>query len=393
MGDDIYSRVAVWMRRLGTETAFEVLARAKELEAQGKSVIHLEIGEPDFDTPQNIIDSAKKALDDGFTHYGPSQGIPKFREVLAEYITKTRGVKTSPSQIVVTPGAKPVIFYAVMALVEPNDEVIYPNPGYPIYESVINFIGAKAVPLPIREENDFRVDLDEFKKLISNKTKMIILNSPHNPTSGVLSKEDLKAIADVCLERKIWVVSDEVYCKILYEGEFNSIYSFDGMKDQMILVDGASKTYAMTGWRLGFGVMPEDIAFHITRLVTNSVSHTASFIQVAGIEAFVGPQDKVVEFTSEFKRRRDVIVGGLNEIPGYTCHLPKGAFYVFPNIKNTGFTSRELQSRLLEEAGVACLSGASFGQFGEGYLRFSYANSIDNIKEALKRIKEFHSKI
>jgi len=393
MADDIYKRVAGWMKRLGTETAFEVLARARELEAQGKSVIHLEIGEPDFDTPINIINAAKKALDDGYTHYGPSQGMPKFREVLAEYITKTRGVKTSPGQVVITPGAKPIIFYAVLALVEPEDEVIYPNPGYPIYESVINFIGAKAVPMPIREENDFIVDLDEFKSLVSKKTKMVILNSPHNPTGGVLSKEDLKVIADICLDKKIWVVSDEVYCKTIYDGEFHSIYSFDGMKDQMILVDGASKTYAMTGWRLGFGVMPEDIAFHITRLVTNSVSHTTSFIQVAGIEAFTGKQDKVVEFRDEFKRRRDVIVGGLNEISGYSCHLPKGAFYVFPNIKKTGFESKELQKRLLEDAGVASLSGASFGQYGEGYLRFSYANSIENIKEALRRIREFHSKI
>ena len=341
MKGDLYKRTAKWMERLGTETAFEVLARAKELEAEGKSVVHLEIGEPDFDTPANIIEAAKKALDDGYTHYGPSAGLLPFREVIAKYITETRGVETSPANIVVTPGAKPIVFFSILALVEPGDEVIYPNPGYPIYESMINFVGAEAVPIPIREENEFRIDTDELKSLVTDKTKMIVINSPQNPTGGVLTREDLKSIAEICLDRKIWVMSDEVYIKILYEGEFHSIYSFDGMKDLTILIDGASKTYAMTGWRLGFGVVPDDLAFHITRLMTNSVSHTTSFVQMAGIEAWTGPQNSVDDFVKEFKRRRDVIVGGLNEIPGISCHLPKGAFYVFPNIKGTGLPRRK----------------------------------------------------
>ncbi|RLC40659.1 MAG: pyridoxal phosphate-dependent aminotransferase, partial [Candidatus Coatesbacteria bacterium] len=266
-------------------------------------------------------------------------------------------------------------------------------PGYPIYESMINFVGAEAVPIPIREENEFRIDTDELKSLVTDKTKMIVINSPQNPTGGVLTREDLKSIAEICLDRKIWVMSDEVYIKILYEGEFHSIYSFDGMKDLTILIDGASKTYAMTGWRLGFGVVPDDLAFHITRLMTNSVSHTTSFVQMAGIEAWTGPQNSVDDFVKEFKRRRDVIVGGLNEIPGISCHLPKGAFYVFPNIKGTGLKSKEMETRLLEEAGVASLSGTSFGEYGEGYLRLSYANNVDNIREALNRIRDFLLKV
>jgi len=384
--------IAKWMSRIGTETAFEVLARAKQLEAQGKSIIHLEIGEPDFDTPVNIRNAAKKALDEGWTHYGPSAGQPDFRKVIAEYVSATRGVDVSPEQIVVTPGAKPIIFFSTLALLEPGDEVIYPNPGFPIYESMIKFVGAKPVPIRLREELEFRLDVKELKSLVTKKTRMIIINSPQNPTGGVLTKEDIEGIAELAKKNDLWVLTDEVYIKTLYEGEFVSIYSEPEMKERTILIDGHSKTYAMTGWRLGFGVMPETLAPHITRLMTNSVSHTASFIQRAGQEALIGPQDDVKIMTIKFKERRDVIVGGLNEIPGFRCHLPKGAFYVFPNIEGTGYKSKELETRLLEDAGVAALSGTSFGSYGEGYLRFSYANSVENIREALRRIKDFLKK-
>jgi aspartate/methionine/tyrosine aminotransferase len=381
--------IANWMDRLGTETAFEVLARAKELEAEGKEIVHLEIGEPDFDTPENIISAAKKALDDGWTHYGPSAGLPQFREVIAEYVSKTRDVDVSPGQVIVTPGGKPMIFFTILALAEKGDEIIYPNPGYPIYESMINYLGAKAVPIPLREEKDFRFDIDELESLINEKTKLLIINSPQNPTGGVLTRDDLKKIANLAIENDLWVLSDEVYIKILYEGEFHSIYSNPGMKERTILLDGHSKTYAMTGWRLGFGVVPEILVPHITRLMTNSVSHTASFIQIAGMEALIGSQKAVDNMVSKFKERRDVIVGGLNEIPNISCKLPQGAFYVFPNITKTGYKSKELEVKLLEEAGVASLAGTSFGKYGEGYLRFSFANNIENINKALERIRNF----
>jgi len=385
-------QIAKCMGRLGTETAFEVLARAKELEAQGKSIIHLEIGEPDFATPQNIINAAKKALDDGWTHYGPSAGYLDFREVIANYVQRTRGVETSADQVVVTPGAKPIIFFTILSLVEPGDEVVYPNPGFPIYESMINYIGAKPVPAPLSQENEFRMKVDDLKKLVNKKTRLIIVNSPQNPTGGVLNKEDLEKIAEIAQANDCWVLSDEVYSEILYDCDFHSIYSVPGMKERTILLEGASKTFAMTGWRLGYGIMPQTLQPHITRMMTNSCSMTSAFVQRAGIEAITGPWDEVRQMTAEFKRRRDVIVSGLNEIPGIKCLLPKGAFYVFPDITGTGFKAKELEQRLLNEGGVACLAGTSFGSYGEGHLRFSYANSVENINEALKRVRDYLAK-
>jgi aspartate aminotransferase len=386
-------KLANRMSRLGTETAFEVLAKAKKLEAKGKEVIHLEIGEPDFDTPKNIVDAGIKALKEGYTHYGPSAGSPEFREVIAKYISKTRGINVNPDQVVVTPGAKPIMFFAILALADVGDEIIYPNPGFPIYESVINFIGAKAVPIQLREENDFRLDTDELKNLVTDKTKMIVINSPQNPTGGILTKDDLKVIADIALSRDIMVLSDEIYSRIIYEGEHHSISSFPGMQEKTIILDGMSKTYAMTGWRLGYGVMREDLAVLIAKLQTNSNSCTASFTQRAGIECLTGPQDEVHKMDAEFKKRRDVIVQGLNSIPKISCKTPQGAFYVFPNIKKIGWNSKRLADHLLEEAGVAVLSGTSFGEYGEGYLRISYANSVENIKKGLERIEKTLSKI
>lgn len=385
-------QIAKCMGRLGTETAFEVLARAKELEAQGKSIIHLEIGEPDFATPQNIINAAKKALDDGWTHYGPSAGYLDFREVIANYVQRTRGVETSADQVVVTPGAKPIIFFTILSLVEPGDEVVYPNPGFPIYESMINYIGAKPVPAPLSQENEFRMKVDDLKKLVNKKTRLIIVNSPQNPTGGVLNKEDLEKIAEIAQANDCWVLSDEVYSEILYDCDFHSIYSVPGMKERTILLEGASKTFAMTGWRLGYGIMPQILQPHITRMMTNSCSMTSAFVQRAGIEAITGPWEEVRQMTAEFKRRRDVIVSGLNEIPGIKCLLPKGAFYVFPDITGTGFKAKELEQGLLNEGGVACLAGTSFGSYGEGHLRFSYANSVENINEALKRVRDYLAK-
>ncbi|MEM2419820.1 MAG: pyridoxal phosphate-dependent aminotransferase [Candidatus Bathyarchaeia archaeon] len=377
------------MAVLGTETAFEVLAKAKALERQGKHIIHLEIGEPDFDTPQNIKEAAVKALYSGYTHYVPAAGIPELREAIAEYISKTRKIPVEPDEVVVTPGAKPIMFFAILACVNPGEEVLYPNPGFPIYESMINFVGAKPVPIPLKEENDFRLDHEYVKKKITKKTKMIILNSPENPTGGVLTKEDLKVIADCIANRDdVIVLSDEIYSRIIYEGTHESIASLPGMKEKTIILDGFSKTYAMTGWRLGYGVMRKDLAEKVTQLMVNSNSCTCAFIQMAGIEALRGPQDSVDRMVAEFKKRREVIVEGLNKIKGITCKKPKGAFYVFPNITGTGMHSKELSDHLLNEAGVAVLPGTSFGKYGEGYLRISFANSIENIKEALKRIEK-----
>lgn len=377
------------MAVLGTETAFEVLARAKALERQGKNVIHLEIGEPDFDTPKNIKEAAVKALYSGYTHYVPAAGIPELREAIAEYISKTRNIPVDPEEVVVTPGAKPIMFFAILACVNPGEEVLYPNPGFPIYESMINFVGAKPVPIPLKEENDFRLDHEYIKEKITKRTKMIILNSPENPTGGVLTKEDLKVIAD-CITRRddVIVLSDEIYSRIIYEGIHESIASLPEMKEKTIILDGFSKTYAMTGWRLGYGVMRKDLAEKITKLMVNSNSCTCAFIQMAGIEALKGPQDSVDRMVAEFRKRREVIVEGLNRIKGITCKKPKGAFYVFPNITGTGMRSKELSDFLLNEAGVAVLPGTSFGKYGEGYLRISFANSIENIKEALKRMKK-----
>jgi len=353
----------------------------------------LEIGEPDFDTPKNIVDAGIKALKEGYTHYGPSAGSPEFRGVIAKYISETRKINVNPDQVVVTPGAKPIMFFSILALADEADEVIYPNPGFPIYESVINFIGAKAVPIQLREENDFRLDTDELKKLVSDKTKMIIINSPANPTGGILTKDDLEVIADVALSKDIMVLSDEIYSRIIYDGEHHSISSFPGMQERTIILDGMSKTYAMTGWRLGYGVMREDLAVLIAKLQTNSNSCTASFTQRAGIECLTGPQNEVDKMDSEFKKRRDVIVEGLNSIPKISCKTPQGAFYVFPNIKQVGWNSKKLADHLLEEAGVAVLAGTSFGEYGEGYLRISYANSVENIKKGLERIEKTLSKI
>ena len=379
-------RLAKRMARLGTETAFEVLVKAKALEAKGRDIIHLEIGEPDFDTPPNIIDAGCDALHKGYTHYGPSAGLIELREIIAQHVSETRRVNVTPDEVVVVPGGKPIIFFSILALAEQGDEIIYPNPGFPIYESMINYVGAKAVPIRLREELDFRLDVDELSSLINDRTKLIILNSPQNPTGGVLTKDDICAIAHAIGDRNIMVLSDEIYSRLIFEGEDHSIMSIDGMKERTILLDGFSKTYAMTGWRMGYGVMRADLAAHISRLMTNSASCTASFTQVAGIEALRGPQDLVDQMRLEFQKRRDVMVTGLNKIKGFLCRLPKGAFYVFPNITETGLPSKKLADALLDEAGVAALSGTAFGAFGEGYLRFSVANSIENIETALERV-------
>lgn len=386
-------KLAAKMARLGTETAFEMLARARALEAKGAHIIHLEIGEPDFDTPANIIEAGVTALRSGWTHYGPSAGLPELQAVIAKEASEIRGVEYAPSQVVVTPGAKPIMFFVILALVDEGDEVIYPNPGFPIYESMINFVGGVPVPIPLREECDFRFSVDELREKVSDKTKLIILNSPQNPTGGVLTRQDLEAVAKIAMERDIAVLSDEVYRRIIYEGEHYSIASVPGMQERTIILDGFSKTYAMTGWRLGYGIMPHDLAPHISRLMTNSNSCTASFIQRAGIEAITGPQDEPNRYVEEFRRRRDVIVDGLNAIPGFKCLKPQGAFYVFPNVKGVGMSSSELANYLLTEAGVACLSGGAFGEYGEGYLRLSYANSVENIQLALQRIKDAVAKL
>jgi len=379
-------RLAKRMARLGTETAFEVLVKARALEAKGRDIVHLEIGEPDFDTPRNIIDSACDALHKGFTHYGPSAGLPALRETIAQYVSETRGVNVTPEEVVVVPGGKPIIFFVILALAEEGDEVIYPNPGFPIYESMINYVGAKAVPIRLREEMDFRLDVKELANLINDRTKLIILNSPQNPTGGVLTKKDIAEIAAAIGDRNVMVMSDEIYSRLIFEGEHHSILSVEGMKDRCIMLDGFSKTYAMTCWRMGYGVMRTDFAAQVARLMTNSNSCTASFTQIAGVEALRGPQESVEAMCAEFKKRRDVMVAGLNKIKGFSCRLPKGAFYVFPNITGTGWPSKKLADALLDDAGVAGLSGTAFGDFGEGYMRFSVANSIENIEKALERI-------
>src|SRR5438270_5177366 len=379
-------RLAKRMARLGTETAFEVLVKAKALEAKGRDIVHLEIGEPDFDTPENIISAATDALHKGFTHYGPSCGLPQLQEAIAQYVSETRQVNVSPKEVVIVPGGKPIIFFTILALAEEGDEVIYPNPGFPIYESMINYVGAKPVPIRLREELDFRLDVAELAGLINHRTKLIILNSPQNPTGGVLTENDIAEIARAIGDRDIMVLTDEIYSRLIFEGEHHSIMSVPGMKEHCILLDGFSKTYAMTGWRMGYGVMRTDLATHIARLMINSASCTASFTQVAGVEALQGPQESVEKMCAEFKKRRDVRVAGLNKIKGFSCRLPKGAFYVFPNITKTGWPSKKLADALLDDAGVAALSGTAFGDFGEGYLRFSVANSIENIEKALDRV-------
>ena len=381
-------KLAKRMSRLGTETAFEVLAKAKALEAQGREIIHLEIGEPDFDTPANIVEAGVAALRSGQTHYTPAAGIMPLRQAIANEVAHTRDIEVKPEQVVVVAGGKPIMFYVMLAMCEAGDEVIYPNPGFPIYESMINFAGAKAVPIPLRMENDFGMDVDELKSLVNDRTRLIILNSPANPTGGVLSAGQLRDVAELAMARGIPVMSDEIYGRMLYEGQFASIASVPGMAEQTIILDGYSKTFAMTGWRMGYGVMPEELARWITKLVVNSTSCTAAFTQMAGIEALTGPQDAVHAMVAAFKRRRDLFVAGLNEIPGFRCLTPKGAFYVFPNIEGTGKTSQELADLLLYEGGVASLAGTCFGAYGEGFLRFSYANSEKNLQKALERIND-----
>lgn len=376
------------MERLGTESAFEVLARAKALEAQGREVIHLEIGEPDFDTPSHIVEAAVQALHAGHTHYTPAAGVVELRQAIAQHVNSSRGVEVHPDQVVITPGAKPIIFFSILALLGPGDEGIYPDPGFPVYRSMINFAGATPVALPLREDKDFRFDADEFRSLVSDHTRLIILNSPQNPTGGVLTQQDLEVVAEVARERGIFVLSDEVYERILYEGEHVSTLSLPDMGPHTILLDSFSKTYAMTGWRIGYGVMPVQLAAHITKLMVNSNSCTAAFIQQAGIAALQGPHDAVQDMVDAFRKRRDVIVEGLNRIPGFRCVRPAGAFYVFPNVEGTGTSSKALADYLLEETGVATLDGAAFGQYGKGYLRFSYANSVEDIQRALERIEQ-----
>jgi aspartate/methionine/tyrosine aminotransferase len=377
------------MSRLGTETSFEVLSLARALERQGRSIIHLEIGEPDFDTPANIVEAAIDALRKGWTHYGPSAGLPELRETIAEYVSRTRGVKVSADEVVVVPGGKPIIFFSILALIDEGDEVIYPNPGYPIYESMINYMGGKAIPVRIHEERDWALDVDELAPLITDRTKLIILNSPQNPTGGVLPPGDIKQIAGMIGERNIMVLSDEIYSRLQFDGKPFSIMSVPGMQERTILLDGFSKTYAMTGWRMGYGVMRADLAKQITRLMTNSNSCTASFTQMAGIEAIRGDQSAVSRMCAEFQHRSLMFVDGLNRIKGFSCRMPKGAFYVFPNITGTGWKSKPLADALLEQAGVAALSGTTCGDFGEGYLRFSVANSLKNLEEALARIDKW----
>ncbi len=383
-------QLAERMSRLGTESAFQVLVKARALEAQGRDVIHLEIGEPDFDTPPNIVEAACKALRDGATHYTAAQGILELRQVIAEQLGARRGHAMDPAQIVITPGAKPIMFYTLLALAEPGKEVIYPDPGFPIYKSMIDFVGAKAVPLPLRESLDFRFQVDELRSLVNERTALIILNSPQNPTGGVLQPADLEAIAELCVRHDVPVLTDEVYEQIIYGERFHSIASYPGMSthERTIILHGFSKTYAMTGWRLGYGIMPEVLAQQVERLMVNSNSCTNAATQWAGIEALRGPQEPVIEMVAAFQERRDVIVEGLNSIPGIQCRVPKGAFYVFPNITETGLTSMECEQVLLERAGVATLSGSSFGDYGEGYLRLSYANSVENLEKAVERIRQ-----
>jgi len=381
------------MSRLGTESAFEVLVKARALESQGRDVVHLEIGEPDFDTPQHIIEAAKEALDQGFTHYGPSAGLPELREAIAKHVAQTRSIEVKPEQVVVTPGAKPIMFYAVLALAQAGDEVIYPNPGFPIYESVIRFVEATPVPIPLREERGFSLDVEELKSLVTDRTRLIILNSPQNPTGGILPPADLQAIAEIAVQYGIPVLADEIYSRLIYDGVCHSVAAYDGMQDLAIILDGFSKTYAMTGWRLGYGIMPKKLADQMTLLAVNSNSCTATFVQRAGLAALQGPQEPVAVMLAEFRRRRDAFVAGLNDIPGLSCAMPRGAFYAFPNIAEVSGSASAVADCLLRESGVACLAGSDFGAYGEGYLRFSYANTLENLNKALERIADCVAKL
>lgn len=380
-------KLAERMDRILVESAFEVLVRARALEATGRSVIHLEIGEPDFPTPAHIVEAAKTALDEGWTHYGPTQGLPELREVVAAHVSATRGISVGPQHVCIVPGGKPIIFFPMLALLEPGDEVIYPDPGFPIYQSMIQFLGATPVPMPLVESRGFSFDLDMLRDRLTSKTKMLVLNSPQNPTGGLIPADDIKVIADLVRDRDLIVLSDEIYGRICYGEKPFSIASLPGMKEKTIILDGFSKTYAMTGWRMGYGVMPEWLVDPVNKLMVNSNSCTASFTQRAGIAALTGPQDDVDKMVAEFRRRRDAFCAGLNRIPGVSCTLPGGAFYAFANFKGTGLDSKTAADLLLNEAGVACLNGAAFGKYGEGYIRFSYANSLENLMEAVKRIE------
>ena len=385
-------KLADRMSRIGTESAFEVLAKARALEKQGKHVIHLEIGEPDFPTPAHVVEAGQKALAEGWTKYGPTPGFPELREAIAAYISKTRGISVGPDNVCVVPGGKPIMYFGMTALLNPGDEVIYPDPSFPIYESVINFLGATAVPVPLVENRGFSFDLETLERSLSPRTRMVILNSPANPTGGVISKSDLAAIANLLRDRDVVILSDEIYSRIWYETAPESITQFPGMVEKTIILDGFSKTYSMTGWRLGYGVMPKLIADAVNLMAINATSCTASFTQRAGIAALTGPQDAVDRMVGEFRKRRDAMVQALNAVPGFRCTLPAGAFYAFPNVTATGMSSKDLADFLLNEAGVACLSGTAFGRHGDGYLRFSYANSLDNIMQAIERIKKVSTK-
>ncbi len=381
------------MSRLSGETAFDVLVEARRLEAQGRHIIHLEIGEPDFPTPRHIVEAAQQALDDGWTRYGPPQGYPDRREAIAAHVSRTHGIAAGPENVCVVPGGKPIIFFSILALIDHGDEVIYPNPGFPTYESMIRFAGGVPVPIPLIEDRGFSFDLDILRSKISERTRLVILNSPQNPTGGVIPREDVAAIADLVRGRDLMVLSDEIYSRIFYDEPPVSIASFPGMTEQTVILDGFSKVYSMTGWRMGYGVMPGWLAESVTTLMVNSNSCTASFSQRAGLAALTGPQDDVDRMVAEFRRRRDAFCAGLNTIPGFRCPLPGGAFYAFPNIRGTGLTSREIAHRLLHEAGVASLNGAAFGDYGDGYIRFSYASSYDNLMEAVRRIAAFAERL
>ena len=382
-------KIAQRMSRLGTESAFEVLAKARRLEAEGMEVIHLEIGEPDFNSPSNIIDAGKRALDEGYTRYSPSPGYPELRERIAKEVRETRGVSVTGDNVVVTPGGKPIMFFLMMAVVDPGDEVLYPNPGFPIYESMISFVGGVPVPMQLHESKDFNIDIDEIAGQITGRTKLMVINSPNNPCGSVIPREDLERLSELAKQHDIIVLADEIYSKFLYEGEHHSVSTFPDMRERTIILDGFSKSYAMTGWRIGYGVMPLELVEPLSRLATNSVSCTASFTQMAAMEALSGPQDDSFAMVAEFNRRRDIIVDGLNQIKGIRCRVPKGAFYAFPNIEDTGMSSQQFADDLLNKAGVACLSGEAFGEYGDGFVRFSFANSTENIEKALDRIESF----
>jgi len=386
-------RLAERMRDIGTETAFEAAARARALEATGVDVIHLEIGEPDFDTPANIREAAKRALDAGWTHYGPALGLPQLREAIAADSTARRGFAVDPGNVVVTPGAKPIMHYAITALAGPGDEVIYPDPGFPIYESMASFVGARPVPIPLSEAHDFRLDVDELRSLVTDRTRLIIFNSPANPTGGVLNRADLEAIAAIAIERDLIVLADEIYGRIIYEGEHHSIAALPGMAERTIILDGFSKTFAMTGWRLGYAILPPALVQPFSRLIINSVSCTSAFSQIAAVEALTGPQVDVDAMVAEFHARRDLVVDGLNAIPGIRCRRPQGAFYVFPNVSGTGLTGGEFADKMLYEAGVSVLAGSAFGRVGVDHARISYANSQANLRRAVERIADVVARV